>query len=64
MTLRTQKLPCGNKADLKKTKREADLKKLAKIPFVLGAVVRNPNLKNNFLTFRKVSDLKKPSKPS
>ena len=62
LTLRKQKLPCEKKPDLKKSNGEADLKKLARIPFVLELIVRNPDLKNNFLTFRMGwSDLKKPS---
>ena len=54
LTLRKQNLPCENKADLEKSKGEADLKELAKIPFVLELIVRSPDLKNNFPTFRKV----------
>ena len=37
LTWRKQKLPCQNKADLKKSKYEDGLKNLAEIPFVFGA---------------------------
>ena len=37
MTLRNQKSTCETKADPKKSKGDADLKKLAKIPFISGA---------------------------
>ena len=42
-------------SDEKHSGVEAELRKLAKIPFVFEQIVRNPDLENNYFpTFRKV----------
>ena len=64
LTLRKQRLPCENKVDLKKSKSEADLEILAKINLFLEQNIRNPDLKNNFMTSESLSDLKISSQVS
>ena len=48
LTLRKQKLSCENKRDLKKPEADENLH------CFLELIVRNLDLKNNFLTFRMV----------